>query len=368
MKAAGIYPLSAGGFRAVACIGRGKGKRKEKRFPAGTAIRTMTRWQEDAARELRDKPTATKGTLAADVDTYLDARRTMPTAKSREQHLRLWIAALGSHRARHTVTAIEIATHLDRWRASGLQPGTVNRRRTALQSFYTVLNGKGGPNPVRGVPKQRETVHPPKRLDYALLQRILDAMPDSGQRHAGDSPTSVSQTKARLRVIAFTGLPHAQIMNLRPEHLHAKEKLLYVKGRRKGRGTEDIWLPLSDLGLAAVSEMFACGAIDRFSQSAMRISFQRAARKVGRPDLTPYDLRHLFGATILRLTQNRAATRDLMLHESDRTTARYTAGEIRGELRAALARFDADVVGSGCGPTGQPGADDDVDAGLYGLS
>jgi integrase len=365
---AGIYPLASGGFRVVACIGRGTGKRRETRFPAGTATRKMQRWQEDTRRELRDQPATTKGTLAADVEAYMASRRTMPTADTRERHLKLWADKLGPTRARHTVTSLEIATILDEWRESGLRPGTVNRQRTALQSFYTVLNGKAGANPVKGVPKLRESIRPPKRLDYALLQRILDAMPDSGQRHAGDSPTSVSQTKARLRVLAYTGLPHAQIMGLKPEHLHAEERLLYVEGRKKGEGTADVWLPLSDLGLQAVREMFACKAIGRFSQSAMRISFQRAARKVGRPDLTPYDLRHLFGATMLRLTQNRAATRDLMMHQSDRTTARYTAGEIRGELRAALAKFDADVLAVGCGPVRQPGADDELNDSLHGLS
>jgi integrase len=351
---AGIY-TTATGYRAVACIGRGTGKRREKAFPKRTALRIMQRWQEDTRRELRDAPSTAKGTLAADVDTYLAARKTMPTANEREQHLKLWTAALGPHRSRHTVTSTEIATILEDWRAGGLQPGTVNRRRTALQSFYTVLNGKAGANPVKGVAKQRESTRPPKRLDYALFHKILDAMPDSGQRGPGASPATTSQTKARLRVLAYTGLPHAQIMALRPEHLHAAERLLYVAGRHKGRGTADVWLPLSELGLTAVQGMFACGAIDRFSQSAMRISFQRAAKKVGRPDLTPYDLRHLFGATVLRLSKNRAATRDLMLHQSDRTTARYTAAEIPGELRAALAQFDADVVGPGCGTTVRTG-------------
>jgi integrase len=349
VKASGIYPLAAGGFRAVACIGRGPGKRVEKRFPAGTAARTITRWQEQARRDLREQPTATRGTLAADVDAYLAARKTMPTAKERKQHMALWLGELGAHRARHTVTPLEIAAVLDRWRAGGLQPGTVNRRRTALQSFYSVLNGKGGLNPVRSVPKLRETAHPPKRIDYALLDRLLAAMPDTGQRQAGDSPATISQTKARLRVIAYTGLPHTQIALLRPEHLHADEKLLYVTGRQKGDGTDDVWLPLAERGLEAVRAMFACGAVGSFSRSAMYVSFKRAARKVGRPDLRPYDLRHLFGATLLRLTQNRAATRDLLLHQSDRTTARYTAGEIRGELRAALEQFDREVVGAGCG-------------------
>jgi integrase len=203
----------------------------------------------------------------------------------------------------------------------------------------------------------QEPDQPPRRLDYATFEAILAHMPDTGQRTAGDSPRATSQTKARLRVIAYTGLPHTLVAAIKPEHFIPSERLLYVTGRHKGAGTGDRWHPLSAKGVEAVAGLLAAKATGEFSRSAMHTSFTRAARKVGRPELRPYDLRHLFGQSLLRLTKNRAVTRDLMLHRSDKTTARYVAAEIPGELRAALALFDADVLGRGGGDEAAKGQD-----------
>jgi hypothetical protein len=53
--APGIYGMDNGTFRVVARVGdRRTGPRpKEKRFPAGTALRTMRRWQDESRAELR---------------------------------------------------------------------------------------------------------------------------------------------------------------------------------------------------------------------------------------------------------------------------------------------------------------------------
>lgn len=62
-------------------------------------------------------------------------------------------------------------------------------------------------------------------------------------------------------------------------------------------------------------------AFGPFSPSSMRISFQRALKKID-PEkrLTPYKLRHLFGTTVMKSSQNRSATSDLMIHTSEATT------------------------------------------------
>lgn len=342
----GIY-RTASGYRVVACISRTQ--RRERRFPPGTALRAMTRWQEDTRAALRKERQTRPGSLLADLETYMAARAAMPTRKARRHDLAAWFDALGADRSRHSVTPAEIQAQLERWRLGGWAPGTCNRARTALQSFYTVLNGKSGANPVRDVPKYREPRRPPKPLDYPTFERILAAMPDYGATVRGATRREVSQTKARLRVIAYTGLPHAQVKALQPAHIDWLQARVYILGRKKGDGTDDRWLPLSQAGLAALRAFAAASAWGPFSSSAMHASFLRGATKAGRPDLTPYDLRHLFGTTLLRATLNRAATRDLMLHTSDATTRRYVAAAIGDELRAALAAFDRDVVAPRCG-------------------
>jgi integrase len=360
----GIYRTKTG-WRVVACVGRGARFRQEKRFPPGTAERTMLVWKKDTEAQLRKQPKDAPGSLLADLSAYLPAVAGMPTYAERERHLRLWATALGETRDRATVTGADIRAVLERWRTTPRPPRsktgkgqpwywsttTLNHLRTALMHFYTVLNGKSGANPVRDVPKYRGARRPPPRIDYATLELILAAMPDVGQGVRGQTRRAISQTKARLRVIAYTGLPHRQIGLLKPEHLVAEARLLYVAGRQKGEGTDDTWLPLSHAGLAAVTALFACGAGtgEGFSTSSMWKSFKRAARAIGRTDLTPYHLKHLFGTTVLRATKNRAATRDLLMHTSDVTTARYARAAIPAELWAALALFDREVVAAGLG-------------------
>lgn len=359
MKARGIYE-TATGYRVIACIGRGKGRRQERRFPAGTAVRTMTRWQADARTALREAAAVvTPASILDDLETaYLPAIASMPTKAIRERHLRMWADALGTRRPRSAVTSADVRAVLERWQLAGWAKGTCNRARTALMHFYSVLGGKAGANPVRDVPKYREPRRPPKRIDYATFERILDAMPDIGWVPKGETRDAYafSRSKVRLRVIAYTGLPHAQVMHLKPEHVLWTERLIYIEGRHKGAGTVDRWLPVSQAGMAALRAFAAAKAWGRFSTSTVRRGFRKGAAAIGRPDLTPYDLRHLFGTTLLACSKNRAATRDLMLHTSDTTTARYVAAAMPIEWRAALDAFD-DVVGGGCGTTNE-GADD----------
>jgi integrase len=348
MKAAGIYPVAGGGFRAVACIGRGKAKRVEKRFPKGTALRTIIRWQEDTRRELREQPAVQPGSLAADVAVYLPIKQaTMPPNgyKDRTRLMGMWLASLGPHRHRSEIQPVEIRAALAKWEIAGWAKGSSNRARTALMDFYNVMGGKSAHNPVRDVKRHPEFRRPAPAIDYATLHMILALMPDRGQGIPGETRRHVSQTKARLSVIAYTGLPHAQIMRLQPEHIDWAARVIYIPGRRKGEGQADSLLPISRSGLFALIDFADVDAWGPFSQSSMRISFQRAAAKVGRGDLTPYDLRHLYGTTMLDVTRNRAAVSLLMLHSSEEMTKRYTRGAELELMRSALDAFDRDVVG-----------------------
>jgi integrase len=351
-RTSGIY-RTATGWRVVACIGRGKGKRAEKRFPASTAMRTLTRWQEDTCADLRKQPVARPGSLAADVAVYLPIKQaTMPPNgfKERTRLMGLWLAQLGPQRDRGDIQPVEIRAALAKWECAGWSKGSSNRARTALMDFYHVLGGKSAANPVRDVKRHKEFRKPAPGLTYALLERILDLMPDRGQGRKGETRREISQTKARLNVFAYTGWPHAQVMRLRPEHIDWAGRVVYMEGRRKGDGQEDRYLPVSRAGLRALIDFADADAWGDFSPSSMRISFQRAATKVGRSELTPYDIRHLFGTIMVDVTGNRAAVSLLMLHSSEDMTKRYTRAAEMGLMRSALDAFDANVVGPRCGP------------------
>src|SRR5580704_8375775 len=107
--APGIYRMDNGSYRVVARVGdRKTGPRpKEKRFPAGTALRVMKRWQEDQRAELRrENLRPVLGTLAADIERYLEKPevKRLASYKTRISDTRDWLSALG-HLRRDQVTA-----------------------------------------------------------------------------------------------------------------------------------------------------------------------------------------------------------------------------------------------------------------------
>lgn len=268
---------------------------------------------------------AEPGSFAADVDDYLDAARSMPSFAERQYHMREW-ARLFVGRDRDTIKPLEIRTHLERLRVR-LSPASCNKRRTALMSFYTAMNGKSGYNPVRDVPKYREEAEMRAQTPMTIY-RILAFM-------------EPSQTRARLFVILWTGWPHAQLKRLKPEHLDLKRARAYVTPRRKGKGTAGRWLPLLPQAVAALKDFIAwdCftptidGKLRPFSHSAMHSSFARALAKLNAHrarlklpplDVRPYDLRHTFGTWLAeRITDDRAL-QELMLHSRAEQTRRYT--------------------------------------------
>jgi integrase len=244
------------------------------------------------------------------------------------------------------VTPLEVRTQLETWLdTTDWSNQTAAHLRTALGHFYTLLNGKAGYNPVRGVPKPKTKRKPRKPLSYPLFEAILANLPTEW-RGSGRKPNAAmhGQMVARLRVLAYVGLPHTQIKALKPSDLFEADRLVRVQGRDKGAGTDDVYMPLGDRGLAALQEFFACGADGKFRNETMRDLFMAGAARVGRADLTPYDLRSLYAITVLRSSKNRSALKDLMQHEDEATSAIYAQEAIRDELRAALSAFDADVL------------------------
>jgi integrase len=266
-----------------------------------------------------------------DADTYLAAVESMPSYTDREYHIRLWAETFRG-RDRNTVTALEIRTQLERWRRS-LSASSCNKRRTALMSFYTKLNGKSGYNPVRDVEAYPEYPEMRSQHPYTIL-RILACM-------------APSKTRARLRVILCTGWPHAQLKRLKPEHLDLTRGRAFVTPRRKGKGRAGTWLPLLPAAVDALREFIKWDCFgDEWSHTAMGTMFARAQKKLnahraklGLPAVSvrPYDIRHTFGTALARRITDERALQELMLHSRPEQTRRYTEAATHDRIERALA-------------------------------
>jgi len=273
------------------------------------------------------------GTLAADITRYLVdhfAGRSAPALEERTRHLTLWRETLGADTDRADITRDDIARILNGWRAAGLAADTCNKRRTALLALYHALDGKGGSNPVREIPKFRPPDALPRGVAYPLIVKALAKLPRC-------------KTQARLRVIAYTGVRHGQLMQVEPDqHWDRRRHVLMVPGTTKGRGTKPYVIPLSALATAALNELDALDAWGTFTWAPMARMWREAwyamtTKQPRTPGMAvpqafnapvPYDLRHSFGTHIFRKTGNLKAAKDLLGHSSFKMTERYTLAAV----------------------------------------
>lgn len=324
-----------------------KGRQYTKRWKASEVpsekerIQKAREWLTNARAHLALQqaiPESTGPRFEADAALYLDAVTSMPSYTDRVYHIQQW-AEVFRGRDKATIAPLEIRTQLERWRRT-LAASSCNKRRTALMSFYTKLNGRSGYNPVRDVepyPEETEirSVHP-----YTVL-RVLSFM-------------RPSQTRARLMVILTTGWPHMQLKRLKPEHLKLDQARAYVTPRRKGKGRKGAWLPLLPAAVKALRDFvkWDCfskpdehGKLKSFSHNAMYVCFARALGKLNEhrakldlPPLViyPYMLRHTFGTWIAHRLTDERAIQELMMHSRPEQTRRYTEAATQGRLDRAM--------------------------------
>lgn len=265
---------------------------------------------------------ATGETFAADVERYLLTLSSGPHKRNAAGYMKHWIAAFGN-RPRNEITEIEIQHQF-----AGItkQPSTLNHIRQALIAFYTTLNGRTGYNPARVLKKVRERYDDARALPYDVIEKIFAAL----------APTP---TKARLMIMAYTGLPPAQIERITPHDLHLDKKAVYVRPRRKGAGVPGRMLPLSPAGVQAFRLFAALHAYGTFQRRQLQTTFAHgiAWAKVNVPaDTRPYDLRHSFLTEVYRRTGDLRAVAELGIHATLEQAARYARGAVSERATKAV--------------------------------
>jgi integrase len=298
----------------------------QKRFPASKTLEDIETALADARKKQKaGKAAALEGSLDADIARYLaDHYKGRPGYAERERHLTIWKDELGAEMQRSDVTRDDIARVLNGWRASGLAADTCNKRRTALLALYHALDGRGGSNPVREIAKFRSPEPLARGLPFRLIERAFNGM-------------QASKTKARLQVLAYTGIRPGQLMQLTPDHWDKTRRLLHVPGTAKGRGTKPYTLPLSPAATAALKAMDTESAWGKFQSAVMALVWKRAVKRSHLPKGTvPYDLRHSFGTAIYRATGDLLATKELLGHASMKMTERYTRAAVPARQKIAL--------------------------------
>lgn len=266
----------------------------------------------DAREHLREDRIAAKAnTLRADVEQYL---KTLPAERRTKARGRLahWLDVFGDD-ARRNLTAVALRQHAATWDCAA---STFNHWRQELINVYKTLDPTA-PNPVREIPKRKEILGAPKALSYTAIAALFARMP-------------ACKTRARLKLMAFTGLPQMQIAKLTPADWQGYR--LRVSPRRKGAGAAGRTIPISPEAYAALEEFARLRAWGDFSRPSMRNFWLRYAPAGTRP----YDLRHSWITELYRRSNGDVlALQQLALHSRLEQTQRYAAAAL-DERMAAL--------------------------------
>ena len=352
----GIYELENGNFRAVARVGdRKTGPRpKEKRFPKGTALRTMRLWQEATRADMRRQDIRpVRGTLAGDAPRYLsimNARLAHP--EHREQELESWMGKFGERR-RDSIEREEIRQQMLDWEAAGSAASTIKHRLSALSQLYETLDGKDAHNPVRGIERPKEPRPRPGGRSFAIIQTVLKVFAERvAKQNRG------WKTLARLRVIALTGMRHSQVMRLQREDVVLDHEAPHVMVVDPGKDGAPHVKPLTTDGVEAFELFIAKNAFGEFSQSALYKSWKQACEEAGVPFFNPYRLRHSYATALRAEGMDLADVQVLLGHKSSKTTARYAAvapGMLANASSLLQRAWDRKPASSGIAPEPRPG-------------
>lgn len=268
-----------------------------------------------AAREqaIHERRVAHASTLAADVDTYVHTLHGRAREDAEDQ-LGHWLAAFAD-RDRRTLTAVELRQHAATWTCAA---STFNHRRQALISLYRTLDGPDAANPAREIPKRPESFGAPRALSYTVIADVFKKMP-------------VSDSKARLMLMAYTGLPQMQIQKLAPDDWQGAR--LRVTPRRKGAGASGRWIPLSPDAQQAMTLFADRQCWGNFSRSSLWKAWSRYAPT----GTNPYSLRHSWITELYRRSNgDMLALQQLSLHARLDQTQRYAAAALEDRMAALV--------------------------------
>lgn len=204
-------------------------------------------------------------------------------------------------------------------------PSTVNRRLSALASFYAHTHPDAGRNPYRTVRRPTKGVVLPEVVSTPEEAREIIA-----QQQALRTPTGY-RTAAAVALMAGAGLRVSEVCDLRFGDLNLRSSSLRVVNG-KGSKTRDV--PLSDFVLDAIRTYVTAvltaqpAPDDRIIDVSVRtvqrdVAAASQAAGNGR-NLHPHAFRHGFATAVYRATTDLRLTGDLLGHASVTTTMLYT--------------------------------------------
>jgi integrase/recombinase XerC len=227
------------------------------------------------------------------------------------------------------VEGTQLRSFAARSHAGGLGPRSVQRRLSALRTFYAFLirEGLATHNPAVGIRAPKAGKHLPHTLDVDQMGRLLALKPEGALQ---------TRDLAIMELFYSSGLRLAELIGLDLQDLDLKDRTVRVLGK----GNKTRIMPVGRQALSALQnwlkERSAIAAADelavflnrrgrRLGARSVQLLVARHARAQGLAvGVHPHLFRHSFATHLLESSRDLRAVQELLGHASISSTQIYT--------------------------------------------
>ncbi len=227
------------------------------------------------------------------------------------------------------IDGAQVRSFAARSHAGGLKPRSVQRRLSALRTFFAFLLREGlvRHNPALDIRAPKAGRRLPHALDVDQMARLL-AMPATGALGQRDL--------AMMELLYSSGLRLAELVGLNIADLDLTDRTVRVLGKgsktrimpvgRQAVSALQGWLrQRAPLAAAGESAVFITQRGQRIGARAVQLVVARRARAQGLPmGVHPHLFRHSFATHLLESSRDLRAVQELLGHASISTTQVYT--------------------------------------------
>jgi integrase/recombinase XerC len=226
------------------------------------------------------------------------------------------------------IDGAQLRSYAARSHAAGLQPRSIQRRLSALRTFFSFLMREGllAHNPAVDVRAPKAGKRLPHTLDVDQMGALLALKPQG--------PLGVRDL-AMMELLYSSGLRLAELVGLNLADLHLADRTVRVVGK----GSKTRIMPVGSQAVTALKAWLrerAALAADqtalfvnhrgrRLGARAVQLLVARHARAQGLPvGVHPHLFRHSFATHLLESSRDLRAVQELLGHASISTTQIYT--------------------------------------------
>lgn len=211
-----------------------------------------------------------------------------------------------------TITAQDLDAFVTAMADLGLASATIKRRVAAVRSLFTYMRGQHlvDRNPAQYTSTPKLAKREPHTIEPAAITATVE-----------DRQVSFT-TRVQVALLAETGIRISELMSLRVEDVDEQHRQLHITGKGNKERTVNYGARFAQMWAEyrgnATGQIF----IEDVRTASRNIHFALAKHSAQRY-LSPHIIRHTFATEMVRNGASIYAVKDLLGHESVKTTEQY---------------------------------------------